>query len=171
VNVSRSARLCSAAVFLFAASLFAQQPATIAAEPIPAPIFSAQKVFIANAGMDASLAESFQSLSLSQTEPYDSFYSAMQAWGRYQLVSSPADADLVFEIHVAAPGCGAAAQLQNVVTIDDAHTHFVLWTVTQPVKAAARKVTWRKNIAASNVALIAQLKSLTSPPSHASAAP
>ncbi len=166
MNVFLSVRLSSAAVFLFATSLFAQQPATIAAGPIPAPIFSAQKVFIANAGMDASLAEGFQSLDLSVTEPYDSFYSAMQSWGRYRLVSSPADADLVFEIHVAAPGCGAGQQLQTVVTIDDAHTHFLLWTVNQPVKGAARKVTWRKNIAASNVALIAQLKSLVSPPAH-----
>jgi len=171
VNVSRSVRLCSAAVFLFAPSLFAQQPATIPAGPVPAPIFSAQKVFIVNAGMDASLAESFQSLDLSQTEPYDFFYSAMQSWGRYQLVSSPAAADLVFEIHVAAPGCNTAGQLQNVVTIYDAHTHFLLWTVTQPVKGANRKVTWRKNITASNVALIAQLKSLTSPPPQPPAAP
>ena len=159
-------RLSSVAVFLFAASALAQQPATVTAGPIPAPIFSAQKVFIANAGMDASLAQGFQSLDLSVTEPYDSFYSAMQAWGRYQLVSSPSDADLVFEIHVAAPGCGGVQQLQTVVTIDDAHSHFVLWTVTQPVKGAARKVTWRKNIAASNVALIAQLKSLTAAAPH-----
>ncbi len=164
MNVFR--RLSPLALLLFAASLGAQQSATVTAGPIPAPIFSAQKVFIVNAGMDASLAEGFQSLDLSVTEPYDSFYSAMQSWGRYQLVSSPAAADLVFEIHVAAPGCNTAGQLQNVVTIYDAHTHFLLWTVNQPVKAAARKVTWRKNIAASNAALIAQLKSLVGAGPH-----
>ena len=32
---------------------------------------------------------------------YNEFYAAMKSWGRYELVSSPADADMVFEIRFA----------------------------------------------------------------------
>lgn len=130
--------------------------------PVPTPIVTAQKVFIANGGMDATSAEAFQALQLSDTEPYDGLYAAMQSWGRYQLVSNPADADLVFEIRFssAMPGWNLPLQPQSVITIYDAHSHFLLWTVTQPVERANLKRTWRKNIAASLSGLIAQIKAL-----------
>ena len=62
-------------------------------------IAAGQKVFISNAG-----GESFESV-IDQTvfnggpdRPYNQFYATTKAWGRYELVSSPADADLDFEI-------------------------------------------------------------------------
>ena len=56
-------------------------------------------MFISNAG-----GESFEGV-IDQTvfnggpdRPYNQFYAAMKAWGRYEVLSSPPDADLVFEI-------------------------------------------------------------------------
>lgn len=30
---------------------------------------------------------------------YDAFYVAMKSWGKYELLSAPSEADLIFEIH------------------------------------------------------------------------
>jgi hypothetical protein len=61
--------------------------------PLPAQILSSKKVFIANAG-GSDLA-------------YDSFYSEVKSWNRYELlVSKPDDADLVFEIIYAVQNLG-----------------------------------------------------------------
>jgi|HubBroStandDraft_4_1064222.scaffolds.fasta_scaffold170137_3 hypothetical protein len=133
----------------------AQQPAPPA--PIPTPILSAQKVFIANGGMDAVSLQSFRRLGLSDNEPYNSFYDAMKDWGHYRLVDSPADADLVLTLRFTAP------QLQISFDILDAKTHFLLWTITQPVQPAALKNTWRKNITAANASLVTSFRKLTTP--------
>ena len=64
----------------------------------------------------------------------------MKNWGRYELVGSPSDADLVFEISFAAPMVGAdklttfAPNLR--LEILDAKTHFLLWTIIEPVDGA-----------------------------------
>lgn len=153
-------------VVLFAAPCVSAQVAPPAA-PVPAPILSAHTVFLANGGMDATSMNGFRALGVSDAEPYGSFYAAMQTWGRYQLASAPADADLVIELSVTAEGCGAGTALQDTAKIYDAKTHFLLWTVTQPVKPANLKSTWRKNIAAATTDLVTQLKALTaSAPAH-----
>lgn len=141
----------------------AQQPA---AAPVPAAIFSAQKIFLANTGMDAYSQNLFGHFGLQPTKPYDTFYTSLKTWGRYQLVTAPADADLVFTIGTSEQetGCGVgAAQFQTVITVYDAKTHFPLWSLTQPIQLANRAETWRKNIATANDNLIAQLKSLLTP--------
>jgi hypothetical protein len=148
--------LCLALLALAPVFALAQNPAPAA--PIPAPILSAQKVFIANGGMDAVSLESFRKLGLGDNEPYNSFYAAMKSWGRYQLVDSPADADLVLELRFTAP------QLQISFDILDGKTHFLLWAITQPVQPANLKGTWRKNIAAANDDLVNSFKALTATP-------
>jgi hypothetical protein len=169
VNVRRVVHfaLWSAAVFLAATCLPAQEAPPVV--PVPAPILSARTVFPANGGMDATSMINFRALGMSDSKPYDSFCAAMQSWGRYQIVSTAADPDLVLELSVTAPmaGCGAALTIQNTVKIYDGKTHFLLWTVTQPVKPTNLKSTWRKNIAAANADLVAQLKTLTvATPAH-----
>ena len=74
----------------------------------------------------------------------------MKSWGRYELVASPADADLVFELRFTAPiadfGKTAIYEPQLGLSIFDTKTHFVLWTLTEPVQGAFRKATWEKNV-------------------------
>lgn len=145
--------------------------------PIPAPITSAQKLFIGNAGMDAFSLQAFEELGLNGASPYNVLYSTVNSWGKYQLVSAPADADLVLEIRFTAPFSGGngerswdfqrilanvAWQFQIEVQIYDAKTHFLLWTLTEPVRPANLKGTWLKNIATANAALAGDVKSLLS---------
>jgi hypothetical protein len=52
--------------------------------PLPSIIVNAQKVFLTNGG-GSNLA-------------YDAFYSEMKKWGKYQIVGTPDDADLIVEL-------------------------------------------------------------------------
>ena len=172
--------LLPAVILLAAPTLGAQQLAPSA--PVPAPIFNAQKVFIANAGTDAFSSQVLKELGASGADPYNNLYAAVKSWGKYQLVSSPADAELVFEIRVTAvltEACGrtnwdfehaltaGTPQLQTELTIRDARTQSLLWSVAEPVHPANLKGTWRKNIAEANSALADDLKSLVTSASPA----
>ena len=177
--MSRTLRttLLPAAFALLFPILFAE-PTTLPRGPVPAPITSAQKIFIANGGMDAFSLQAFEELGLNGTYAYDSLYNAVKSWGNYQLVSSPADADLVLDIRFTAPITNVGNhpvwgfehilanttwQFQTELKILDAKTHFPLWTLTQPVRPANLKGTWRKNIADADAALAGDLKSLLTP--------
>lgn len=65
--------------------------------PIPTQISSAKRVFVANAGSDAPgfVEELFSG---GPDRAYNQFYAAMKSSGGYELVGSPAEADLLFEI-------------------------------------------------------------------------
>jgi hypothetical protein len=121
----------------------AQQKKPTHRAPIPAQIFTAKKVFIANGGGDESRYEE-ASYSGGPDRTYNEFYAAMKTWGRYELVAVPGDADLVFEIRL------TIFQLQRVhvlshdspaidsqfrVVIRDAKTH---QTVVGANRACAR---------------------------------
>lgn len=67
------------------------------AAPVPAQILTAKKVFIGNAGGD-QMAENDPIFSGGPARAYDQFYAAMKAWGRFEMVGAPADADLLLEI-------------------------------------------------------------------------
>jgi hypothetical protein len=137
----------------------AQQPAA----PIPAPLLSAQKVFLANGGTDSIGMDAFAKAA-QVDEPYNSLYLALQSWGHWQLLSSPDGADLILVVRFTAPlvtGPTYAPQLE--LTILDGKTHVPLWTFTQPVEGAFRKATWKKNYGDGIAALMTQLKALTTP--------
>src|SRR5271157_5555981 len=52
--------------------------------PLPAVVVNAKRIFLTNGG-GSNLA-------------YDSFYSEMKLWGRYEIVGSPEEADLIVEL-------------------------------------------------------------------------
>ena len=89
-------RLCLAALLLQISVLTAEQSKQVPPAPVPPQILSAKKVFIANAGGEQP-AEDAQ-YSGDSDRAYNQFYAAMRTWGRYELVASPAEADLWFEI-------------------------------------------------------------------------
>src|SRR5208337_1946757 len=98
----------------------AQQPSNPPPAPIPAPIFTAKKVFISNASGEFVPPEGTPEVT------YDEFYAAIKNWGRYELVSSPADADLVFEISYE---FGPVPYLRLLIL--DQKTHFLLWPLSE----------------------------------------
>ena len=139
------------------------KPATATA-PMPTAIQTAKRVFLGNAGVDGMSFQAFRQ-SGDMNRPYNWLYAAMKTWGRYELVGSPADADLVFEISFSAPLVGAdklptfAPYLR--LEILDAKTHFLLWTIVEPVDGAYRKATWEKNFNTGVTNLVSDLKNLT----------
>lgn len=165
-------------VLLCAAPLLVAQTAPPPA-PVPTPVRTAQKLFIANGGMDAFSLQAFQELGLRETNTYDSLYATVESWKTLQLVGSPADADLVAEVRFSAPLTNVGDhgtwgfqhilanttwQFQIDLAVRDAKTHFLLWNLTEPVRPANLNGTWRKNIAAADAALAGQFQALLTPP-------
>ena len=146
-----------------------------AAPPAPAPpqIAAGQKVFISNAG-----GESFESV-IDQTvfnggpdRPYNQFYATTKAWGRYELVSSPADADLDFEISWVLTDTGlklpVLGQLRLVVI--DPKTHVTLWSLTEYVRGAILLGNRDKNFDQAMTIIVNRLRILANPPAVPAAA-
>lgn len=80
-------------VFLLApVALFGSDSKKVFEAPVPAQILSARKIFVANGGDDFNFA------ALGTNRSYNQFYAAMKDRGHFELVSSPADADLVCEV-------------------------------------------------------------------------
>lgn len=132
-----------------AASLAGQQTqGTAPAAPVPVQIAAAKKVFISNLGVDAGSLAAFRAVG-DPDYPYNQFYAAMKKWGHYDLVSAPADADLVMEVSFAmtmTSGGDLASYVPHLrLIVVDARTHFTLWTVAEPVQGAFRKATFVKN--------------------------
>jgi hypothetical protein len=156
------AMMCGMAVNSATQNVGGKPAATTA--PMPTAIQTAKRVFLGNAGVDGMSISTFRR-SGDMNQPYNWFYLAMKNWGRYELVGSPADADLVFEISFAAPLVGAdkistfAPYLR--LEILDAKTHFLLWTIVEPVEGAYRKATWDSNFKTGVTNLVSGLKNIT----------
>lgn len=156
--------LCASPMLWAQSAAITKGNAQAAPGPVPAQIVNAKSVFISNTapdGMPSDILEHFGE----PNRPYDQLYAAMKGLGRYQLASAPADADLVLEIHFmrsfATGGLGEGAEFY--LSILDAKTHYVLWTLVEPVKAAVRKASWDKNIDDSVDRLVSDLKMMGGP--------
>jgi len=150
----------------------AQQSKMPPPAPVPIQIASARKAFISNAG-----GESFEAV-IGQTvfnggpdRPYNEFYAQVKDWGRYELVSSPADADIVLEISWALTDTGlrlpVLGQLRLVVI--DPRTHVTLWNFTEYVRGAVLLGNRDKNFDQAMTTVVNRMKLLTMPPPPASA--
>ena len=146
---------------------WAQQRGTPASAPVPPQIASAQKAFISNAG-----GESFEAV-IDQTvfsggpdRPYNQFYATMKDWGRYELVTSPRDADLVFEVSWVLSDTGlrlpVLGQLRLVVI--DPKTHVTLWNFTEYVRGAILLSNRDKNFDQAMTTIVNRMKILANPP-------
>jgi hypothetical protein len=132
--------------------------------PAPSQIATAKKVFVSNAGSDAIAADSLRRAG-DPNLPYSRLVAALKSWGKYELVTSPADADLVFELRFSAPFTNPAQSSRYKpileLTILDARSHFKLWTVTQPVEGAFRKATFIRNVGEGVNGVVVELKKLS----------
>ncbi|HKF22076.1 MAG TPA: hypothetical protein VKE93_10930 [Candidatus Angelobacter sp.] len=136
--------------------------------PVPSPILRAKKVFISNLGSDLLSLELFRRLG-EPDRPYNQFYAAVKDWGRYDLVSSPADADLIIEIQVTFPviSCGRleTCQLRQAqLTILDPKTHFTLWSLVESVEGGRNLKSFEKGVNQGMDSLMADLKRLVAQP-------
>lgn len=108
-------------------ALQAQAPAA----PLPSQILTAKKVFIANGG------GGFDRLIWNgdPSRTYNEFYAAIKSWGHYELVGSPAEADLVLQISLSSsPRIGGEAVIpwfQARLAILDPKTNVLLWAADE----------------------------------------
>jgi hypothetical protein len=68
--------------------------------PPPSPdviarVTSAKKIFLSNGGEEQQFVKNIPG---GPNEAYNELYASLKQWGRFQLVASPAQADLIFEI-------------------------------------------------------------------------
>ena len=81
--------------------LKAQAPKELSPAPLPKQIFSARKVFVSNAGADTR-----GEYGGGPERAYNQLYAGLKGLGRYELVATPADAELIFEISFTIPFVG-----------------------------------------------------------------
>jgi hypothetical protein len=102
--------------------------------PVPNPILNGKKAFISYELGDVT--DFPEGYSGGPERAYGEFYSAMKAWGHYQLVSDPQNADLIFAVRFVDP-VGVVPQIRIGVT--DARTHVSLWGFVEQVDFKFRK--------------------------------
>lgn len=134
--------------------------------PPPTQIASAHAVFLTKAA-DAP------NFPIDSTQSYNDIYAALKAWGHYQLVSSPDQADLVFQLRGVAPITGVAGVDGTVgsinspafqLTIRDPKSNVALWTITSPVTVAGRGQSYARWVSLSETNLISRIKVLAGLP-------
>ena len=125
----------SLSILLSSSFLAPQQPQPAPAAPVPAQIVSARKAFISNGGQQpATFGDPY--FSGGTDRPYNEFYAAMKDWGRFELVSAPADADIVLQFRVADRVSSPFVELQ--VTVLDPKTNIALWTFSENCRKIGR---------------------------------
>lgn len=137
--------------------------------PLPDVIVNAHRIFLSNGG-GSDLA-------------YDAFYSAMKNWGKYQIVGSPDDAELIVELSYQVEDMGTrvwsstntyngttqvhSRQLIDpklILTIYDAHTKNSLWSTVDHRRLARLEKNREKEMINSAERLVEELRSRSGTP-------
>lgn len=135
----------------FAVPAMTQEPAAAASAPIPAQIAAAKKIFVSYAGttLPYPLAGAFQDYSGDPDRAYHEFYAALKGLGRYELVPTPANADLILEIQMRSQIFAAPKGTENVyamrVRILDPASHVALWGFERLIQTAITQKNRDKN--------------------------
>jgi hypothetical protein len=152
-------------LFCFALSLHAEQKSSAVAginnlnAPIPTPLVEGKKAFIAYEMGDVTAFPS--SYSGGPERAYSEFYTGMKAWGRYQLVLDPKDADVVFAVRFVDPPQISKPQIR--VGITDAKTGAPLWGFVEQIDFAFRKRSRDADFSETVQQLVVDVQTLLSP--------
>jgi len=141
--------------------------------PVPTQITAAKKVFIANAGGDERWYDD-PIFNGGPERAYNEFYAAMKSGGRYEIVGTPADAELLFEIGLTAPmvsGVGARGDSLAVkpydpqfrLVIRDPKTNALLWVFTEHVQWAILQGNRDKNFDQTLARIVGDVQQLSAP--------
>jgi hypothetical protein len=131
---------------------------TVAA-PVPTPLLNGKRAFISYEVGDVTAFPS--AYSGGPERAYSEFFTQMKAWGRYELVMDPSDADIVFAIRfVDSPGLPIP---QIRVGISDAKTHVALWGFVEQVDPAFFKKHRDASFSGSVQLLVGDVQALITP--------
>jgi len=153
----------------FSVTIAAAKEKQVESAPLPTQILMAKKVFIANGGGDdPGMPDPL--FSGGPDRSYNQFYAAMKSAGQYELVGTPAEADLLFEIRFTVVpdrrptgiwgpnGTGDAYDAVFRLEIRDPKTNVLLWTYSEHMEWALLKGNRDRNFdqAAARIASDAQ---------------
>jgi hypothetical protein len=143
--------------------------------PVPTQILTAKTVFIANAGGEENPSDS--QFSGGPDRAYNQFYAAIKSWGRFELVSSPANADLLFELRFTQPQVGDYQENvlhpapdrdpQLRLVIRDSKTQALLWGFTEHAQWAVLQGNRDKNFDQAMDRLTGDIRNLVARPAPA----
>ncbi len=116
------------AIILLAAALLLAPSAWAQSAPIPSQLLTAKTAFLSNGGSTSPLVTS--------ADLYSGMYSALRIWGRYLLVNTPEEADLIFVVTFSTPSTDVTdgnsfRRPTLTVTVQDAKSHVALWTESE----------------------------------------
>lgn len=149
----------------------AQQAKDAPPAPLPSQIAAAKKVFIANAWPAGAFLYTG-----GPNRFYNQFYAALKSWGRYELVGTPAEADLVLEISSSgeqiygSPGSSRLiGDTQLRLAIIDPGTRITVWAFVEHVEPALLQGNRDKNFDQAFNYLVNDLRNISgSPPAVSS---
>ena len=169
----RVAVLCLTLAMLQLPLSVAQSKPTVApTAPTPPQILTAKKVFVANAGGDEMTGDD-RHFSGGPDRAYNEFYAAMKSWGRFEIVNSPSDADLLLEIRqyvsaVTPTGGGNSSFIpQFQLNIRDPKTNAMLWGFNVHSRFGVGQADSDRNFDSAVGRLATDLRILMAPPEPA----
>jgi len=151
------------------ASIASAQPAPPA--PVPPAIPAAKSIFVSNGGADSGLFP--EPFSGDPSRAYNQLFAALMSTGRFHMATDPSNADLVLEIRLVAPYGPTNGNKQNGasdplpmfrLTVYDAKSHFVLWTMTSSVGWAVLQKTHDRNFDLALNDVVSQFLSIANKP-------
>ena len=153
-------------MFSLLSGFIAAQTKQVPPAPIPTQISTAKKVFIANGGGDdPGIYEPLFNRDVDRS--YNQFYAAMKSAGRYELVGSPAEADLLFEIRfLVQPSetrgdhLGSSYDPQFRLEIRDPKTYALLWAFTEHMEWAILQGNRNKNFDQASARIVSDVLAL-----------
>ena len=147
----------------------AAQTKQVPPAPIPTQISTAKRVFIANGGGDEpGIDEPIFSGGVDHS--YNQFYAGIKSAGRYELVGSPAEADLLFEIRFEVntsttkvfkgDTIGSSLDPQFRLEIRDPKSNALLWAFTEHVQWAILQGNRNRNFDQASSRIVTDVLSL-----------
>jgi len=139
--------------------------------PLPKQMVTAKTVFLAKgSGSDRNVKGGAELA-------FDTFYAEMKSWGRYRIVDSPVDADLIFELGYSSQQVGtrvwsttntytgatdvhSAAEMDPKLSLNvyEPKSGFVIWSTAVPRELASLNRNREKNLLKAVGDLVANLK-------------
>jgi hypothetical protein len=166
MNVTLRKSLCFTLALLLASTPLIRAQQTTPAAPVPSQIQQAQTIFLTNSASDPNFP-------IDATKAYNDIYAALQPWGRYKLVNSPDQADLVFQLKGIAPITDVSGNRGGVysvtspafqLTILDPKSNIALWTITSPVNLKGKNEVLARWVSISETNLLSRVKVVAGQP-------
>lgn len=139
----------------------AKQSKEVPAAPVPGQILTGKKVFLGNDEGERS-----SRFTGGADRGYNQFYAAMKSWGRYEMASSPENADLLFELRLTPVRfSNRVPDYQTLrLAIYDPKTHALLWAFNELIQVEVSQGSRDKNFDTALNRLVTDLQRLAGKP-------